>query len=158
MSERLNVTVDPVDTPRAVVVEADVVITITKATEPLFEGDWLRPGTHVNAAGSNRATAREIDVRTVERADLIIIDDRSQGRFESGDLIASVEQGALAWDGVAELGEVVAGTHQGRRALGDVTLFESLGVAIEDVAVARRVYDKALRLGVGEDLPETILG
>ena len=158
MSERLDVTVDPVDTPRAAVSDADVVITITKAAEPLFDGDWLRPGVHVNAAGSNRPSAREIDLRTVERADLVTIDDRAQGRVEAGDLIAAVEQGALSWDRVVELGQIVAGTRKGRRAPDDVTLFESLGVAIEDVAVARRVVDKALRLDVGEDLPETILG
>jgi len=158
MSERLDVTVDPVDTPRAAVTDADVVITITKAAEPLFDGDWLRPGVHVNAAGSNRPSAREIDLRTVERADLVTIDDRAQGRVEAGDLIAAVEQGALSWDRVVELGQIVAGTRKGRRAPDDVTLFESLGVAIEDVAVARRVVDKALRLDVGEDLPETILG
>jgi len=158
MTVRLGVTVEAVTTPRVVVADADVVITITKATEPLFDGDWLRPGAHVNAAGSNRAAAREIDVRTVARADLVTIDDRAQGRVEAGDLIAAVERGALTWDDVTELGQVVAGTHEGRRHPDDVTLFESLGVAIEDVAVARRVYDNALRLGIGEELPQTILG
>lgn len=158
VSEHLDVTVEPVATPQAVVTDADVVITVTKAVEPLFDGDWLRPGVHVNAAGSNRPSAREIDARTVERADLVTIDDRAQGRVEAGDLIAAVEEGGLTWDRVVELGQVVAGTHEGRRDPDDVTLFESLGVAIEDVAVARRVYDKALRLGVGEELPETILG
>lgn len=158
MSERLGIRVEPVETPRAVVVDADVIITITKAAEPLFDGDWLRPGVHVNAAGSNRATARELDGRTVERAALVTIDDRDQGRVEAGDIIAAVEQGVLTWDDVTEFGQIVAGTHKGRRHPDDVTLFESLGVAIEDIAVARRVYDKALRLGVGEDLPETILG
>lgn len=158
MSDRLNVTVESVDAPQPVVAEVDVIVTITKAAEPLFDGDWLRSGTHVNAAGSNRPTARELDARTVERADLVTIDDRAQGRIEAGDLIAAEKQGVLTWDRVVELGQVVAGTHHGRRTPDDITLFESLGVAIEDVAVAKRVYEKALHLGVGEQLPETVLG
>jgi ornithine cyclodeaminase/alanine dehydrogenase-like protein (mu-crystallin family) len=158
MSQRLGVAVQAVAVPRDAVVSADIVTTITKASEPLFDGDWLRPGVHVNAAGSNRAQAQEIDVRTVQRADLIAIDDRAQGRIEAGDLIAAVGRDVLAWEDVVELGQIVAGVAPGRRDDHSITLFESLGVAIEDVAVARRVYEKALALGAGESLPETVLG
>jgi ornithine cyclodeaminase/alanine dehydrogenase-like protein (mu-crystallin family) len=168
MSERLGVrppgvgppgvAVEAASAPRDVVAQADVVVTITTASEPLFDGNWLRPGVHVNAAGSNRPHAREIDARTVERADLITIDDRAQGRIEAGDLIAAGRQGVLAWEDVVELGQVVAGTAEGRQDDHSITLFESLGVAIEDVALARRVCEKAVALGVGEKLPETILG
>jgi ornithine cyclodeaminase/alanine dehydrogenase-like protein (mu-crystallin family) len=158
MSERLGLPVEAVDAPRDVVRDADVVITITKAAEPLFDGDRLSPGTHVNAAGSNRARAQEIDARTVERANVIAIDDRAQGRVEAGDLLAAERQGVLRWDEVVELGRVVAGAHPGRRDEASITLFESLGVAIEDVAIARRVYEKALAAGAGERLPETVLG
>jgi ornithine cyclodeaminase/alanine dehydrogenase len=158
MTERLGVPVQAVDAPRAVVAEADIVITITKASQPLFDGDWLPPGVHVNAAGSNRPAAREIDARTVERADLVTIDDLAQGRIEAGDLLAAERAGALDWDDVLELGQVVAGKAAGRRDDEAITLFESLGVAIEDVAVARRVYQRALASGVGQPLPQTILG
>jgi len=158
MTERLGVPVQAVDAPRAVVAEADVVITITKASQPLFDGDWLPPGAHVNAAGSNRPAAREIDARTVERANLVTIDDLAQGRIEAGDLLAAERAGALDWDDVLELGQVVAGKAAGRRDDEAITLFESLGVAIEDVAVARRVYQRALASGVGQPLPRTILG
>ena len=159
MSERLvGVTVEAVDGPRDVVRDADVVITITQASDPLFDGDWLSPGAHVNAAGSNRASAQEIDARTVERAELVTIDDRAQGRVEAGDLLAAAGEGVLSWEDVVELGSVVAGRHAGRRDERSITLFESLGVAIEDVAVARRVYEKALASGVGQPLPETALG
>ncbi len=158
MTERLGVPVRAVDAPRDVVVDADVVITITKASQPLFDGDWLSPGVHVNAAGSNRASAREIDARTVERADVVAIDDKAQGRIEAGDLLAAEREGVLNWDDVLELGQVVAGGTAGRRDDESITLFESLGVAIEDVAVARRVYRRALASGVGRPLPQTILG
>jgi ornithine cyclodeaminase/alanine dehydrogenase-like protein (mu-crystallin family) len=158
MSDRLGVAVEAASAPQSVVAEADIVITITKASEPLFDGDWLCPGVHINAAGSNRAQAREIDARTVERADLITIDDRVQGQIEAGDLIAAEGQGVLDWEDVVELGQVVAGVAKGRQDDQSITLFESLGVAIEDVAVARRVFERAVALGVGEELPETVLG
>ena len=158
MTERLGLPVQAVGAPRDVVADADIVITITKASQPLFNGDWLPPGVHINAAGSNRASAQEIDPRTVERADLVAIDDLAQGQVEAGDLLHAQRQGRLRWDDVVPLGRVVAGRHPGRQRPDAITLFESLGVAIEDVAVARRVYQRALASGVGQPLPQTILG
>ncbi|MBS1251540.1 MAG: Delta(1)-pyrroline-2-carboxylate reductase [Anaerolineales bacterium] len=158
MSAALGVSIDPVAEPQDVVAEADIVVTITNASEPLFDGSWLRPGTHVNAAGSNRANAREIDSETVRRADTITIDDWAQGHIEAGDLIKPIEGGVITWDDVIELGQVVAGEVPGRQEGAAITVFESLGIAIEDVAVARRVYEKALEAGAGERLPNTILG
>lgn len=157
-SETPGIPVQAVSRTRDVVAEADIVITITNAAEPLFDGDWLRPGTHVNAAGSNRAHAREIDSQTVQRAHLITIDDWAQGHIEAGDLIAPAQQGIIDWEDVIELGQVVAGKAPGRPDDNAITLFKSLGIAIEDVAVARHVYSKALEAGAGEPLPDTILG
>lgn len=94
----------------------------------------------------------------METATLITIDDRAQGRIEARDLIAAQRRGALVWADVVELGQIVAAHQEGRRDAKDVTLFESLGVAIEDLAVARRVYESALQSGAAEQLPETILG
>ncbi len=158
MTERLGLPVEPVDTPREVVEETDIVITITKASKPLFDGDWLRPGAHVNAAGSNRSQAQEVDARTLDRAALVTIDDREQGRIEAGDLLAAERQSVLRWGEVVELGQIVAGHHPGRRHRDSITVFESLGVAFEDVAVARVVYGKAVDAGIGAHLPETMLG
>ncbi len=157
-SELLGITVEAVAEPRDVVAEADIVITITNAAEPLFDGEWLQPGAHINAAGSNRANAREIDTRTVQRADLVAIDYWEQGQVEAGDLITPIEEGVITWDAVIELGQVVAGQAAGRPDNDAITLFESLGIAIEDVAVARHVYNKALEVGAGQPLPDTILG
>lgn len=157
MTAKLGIPVEAVAHPRDAVAEADVVITITTATRPVLEGQWLKPGAHVNAAGSNRAHAQEIDLETVRRAGLIAIDDRAQGHIEAGDLLPAIEQGIIAWEQVVELGEVVAGKVPGRQDGEAITLFESLGIAVEDVAAARRVYEKALQVGAGTPLPETIL-
>jgi ornithine cyclodeaminase/alanine dehydrogenase-like protein (mu-crystallin family) len=118
----------------------------------------LRPGVHINATGSNRKDAQEIDAKTVEKADLIVIDDLAQGRIEAGDLIAAEREGVFSWDSVVELGQVVTNKQKRRQDDASCTLFESLGVAIEDLSVARAVYERAVALGMGEQLPESCLG
>jgi ornithine cyclodeaminase/alanine dehydrogenase-like protein (mu-crystallin family) len=158
MSRKLDISVEAMKTPQDVIVRADIIVTITRARTPLFESRWVRPGTHINAAGSNRAQSQEIDAELIKRASIIAVDDKEQGRIESGDLIAAIREGALKWDDVVELGQIVAGQTDGRGDDDEITLFESLGVGIEDVAVARRAYEKALEQGVGTLLPSTMLG
>ncbi|HEY8489922.1 MAG TPA: ornithine cyclodeaminase family protein [Dehalococcoidia bacterium] len=153
MAELLRVTVQPVEAPEEAVRGCDVVITITNAREPVFDGAWLEPGTHVNAAGSNYLIKREIDDAAVARAAVIAVDDLAQAKLECGDLLHPVERGLVRWSQVRQLGDVVAGLAPGRRSPDDVTLFESQGIAIEDVAVARRVYDLARERGVGQEIP-----
>jgi ornithine cyclodeaminase/alanine dehydrogenase-like protein (mu-crystallin family) len=82
---------------RSAVQGADIVITMTKAREPVLLGDWLEPGMHLNAAGSNQASNREVDARAFSRADLIVVDDLAQSRVESGDLITAVKEGTIGW-------------------------------------------------------------
>lgn len=149
MSAALGLRVEPVDSARACVEEAGVLITITSATQSVLEGTWLAPGTHVNAAGSNALVRSEIDVETVRRASVVAVDSREQARMECGDLLEPVEKGILHWDRVHELADVVAGHVPGRIDPGDITLFESQGLAVEDVAVAAVVYEKAKTEGVG---------
>lgn len=139
--------------PEEAVRAADIVITITSSKEPLFDGAWLRPGAHVNAAGSNALARREIDDATVRRAALVTIDSVEQGRVEAGDLAGPIERGLLGWDRVVELGQVIAGGAPGRRSPDDITLFESLGIAIEDIVPATIVHRKARERGLGVEVP-----
>jgi len=106
----------------------------------------------VNAAGSNALQRAELDVEAVRRAGLIVTDSLEQARTECGDLVAALEQGVISWDDVHELGEVVAGHHPGRSSAADVTLFESQGVAMEDIAVAARVVARARERRVGTEV------
>ena len=153
MSALLKVDVKPVDTPEEAVKGSDILVTITTAREPVFKGEWLEPGMHLNVAGSNSAIKREVDERTVSRSDVIVIDSREQGMIEAGDLIVPVEKGIIHWGQVRELGEVVAGYVPGRRTPEEITLFKSNGLAIEDIAVAAKVYELAKLKGAGVELP-----
>ena len=152
MSASLGVPIAPVETPEAAVAEADVVVTITNAREPVLRGEALAPGTHVNAAGSNSATRRELDETAVRRSGLIVVDDLPQAKLEAGDLIGAYEQQAFQWEEVVELGQVVAGRVAGRPDRDAITLFESQGVGMEDVAAGARAYRNALAQGVGREI------
>ena len=153
MSERLNVAVAPADSAEECVRGADVAITITSSREPVLKGEWLKDGAHVNAAGGNHWMRREIDPAAVERSALIVVDDLEQARIECGDLIWAAERGAFRWTMAHELKDVVSGRMSGRPNGDSITLFESQGVALEDVAAALHVYGKAKEEGIGQELP-----
>jgi ornithine cyclodeaminase/alanine dehydrogenase-like protein (mu-crystallin family) len=150
MSADLGVAVAPVSSPAACIDGADMVVTITNAGEPLFDGSALAPGCFVAAAGANRLARREIDVETVRRAAVVAVDDPEQARLESGELTAAVDAGVLGWDAVVPFGDIVTGRRAGRGDDADITLYKSLGIAIEDVAFAKTVYERALAAGAGE--------
>ena len=153
MSERLNLEVAPVDSAEQCVTGADIAITITSAREPVLMGDWLAPGAHVNAAGGNHWMRREIDEAAVVRAEVIVVDDLEQARVECGDLMWVEARGTFRWSMANELADVVAGRVPGRPSEQSITLFESMGVALEDIAAAQLVYRKAKEQGIGQDLP-----
>ncbi len=152
MSEALGVPVQPADSARSCVEDADVVITVTNSAQPVLEGAWLAAGTHVNAAGSNALVRSEIDMETVRRARVVAVDSREQARLECGDLLEPVEKGLLHWDRVHELADVVAGHVAGRIDPADITIFESQGLAVEDVAVAAVVCERAKAEGAGRQI------
>lgn len=153
MAARLGIEVVPAATAEETVRGSHLVVTITTASEPLFNGEWLGAGAHVNAAGSNALIRREIDEKTVQRAACVCVDSRAVAVREAGDLLPSLEKGRLAEGQLVELGEVVAGVRPGRRAAEDITLFESQGMAIQDLAVAVRVLALAREQGRGQLLP-----
>ena len=152
-SERLGVDVRPVDSAQECVEGADVVITITSARDPVALGEWLAPGAHVNAAGGNHWQRREIDEAAVLRSEVIVVDDLEQAKIECGDLLWLEARGTFRWDMARQLQDVVAGRVPGRLTQDGVTLFESMGVALEDIAAADLVYRKAKEQGIGQELP-----
>ena len=152
-SRRLGVEMVPASSAEETVRGSDVVVTITTATTPLFSGDWLEAGAHVTAAGSNALIRREIDEKAVLRAARVCVDSRATALREAGDLLPALEKGRLHEGQLVELGEVIAGVRPGRGAPTEITLFESQGMAIQDLAVAKRLLALARERQVGRELP-----
>ena len=153
MREQLGVEVIPVSSTDDAIKGSEIIITITNAREPVFDGALLEPGMHVNAAGANSATRREVDETTINRSDVIAVDDMEQAMIECGELIAAAERGNFIWKRVVELQDVVSGRVNGRPSAESITLFESQGIGIEDIAAGAYVLRKAREQGIGQELP-----
>jgi ornithine cyclodeaminase/alanine dehydrogenase-like protein (mu-crystallin family) len=135
-------------TPEQVLDGADVVCTCTSAREPILRREWLAPGTHVNAVGSSIPTTRELDTETMAAASLFV-DRRESTLNESGDLLLA----GLGEEHIrAEVGEVLVGAHPGRADGDELTVFKSLGLAVEDLAAAELIVGKARERGIGTEV------
>ena len=153
MGERLGIRVVPAPSPEAVVREADVLGTVTTSASPLFDATWLTPGTHINAAGSNALVRRELSEEAIRQAALVCVDAVPTALAEAGDLLPLLDKGRLHSRQLVELGDIVTGRHPGRISPLDITLFESQGLAIQDLALAVRVLAAAQQKGLGSPLP-----
>ncbi|MEO7761737.1 MAG: ornithine cyclodeaminase family protein [Casimicrobiaceae bacterium] len=126
----------------AAVREADIVSCATLATEPLVLGEWLRPGTHLDLVGAFKSTMRETDNEAMRRAARIVVDDRSAALAEGGDVVQALQSGAIGPAAISgDLRELVAGTCAGRLDADEITVFKSVGFALEDLAAAKSVFD-----------------
>jgi ornithine cyclodeaminase/alanine dehydrogenase-like protein (mu-crystallin family) len=140
----------PTSRPEEAAEDKDIVITATNSREPVLSGQWLAAGTHVNAIGSNFLGKAELDANAVRRCQVVAVDSKDQARLEAGDFQQLLDDGSLRWADIREIGQIIIGRYPGRRHENDVTLFKSLGIAIEDVAVAARVYARAVEEKVGQ--------
>jgi alanine dehydrogenase len=139
------------DDPAAAVAAADVVTLITSAKDPIVNGEWFRPGTHINGVGSHAPHMRELDTLTVQRS-RVICDLVDACKAEAGDFMIPAEKGEWSWDRCGgSLGDVITGKIAGRSNADEITLFKSVGLAIQDISVAFHVYNKALENSVGSD-------
>lgn len=153
LSARLKVEMKPVANGAEAVRGADIVNVITKASTPVLLGEWLEPGQHINAAGSNSLIRRELDTAAMKRADYITVDSRNTARNESGDLLPLVENGLKDWEALTEIGEVIIGRAPRRTSADQITLYESHGMGIQDLYVAHKLVELARTSGVGTDFP-----
>src|SRR5918997_1478938 len=151
MGERLGLKIETTPAPEEPAAQ-DIVVTATSSSQPVLRGEWLKPGAHVNAAGSNFLFKREIDRDVVKRASLVTVDSREELGLEAGNLLQALETGAVMQEAVKGVGKIIAGEVPGRRSSQDITLFASQGLAIEDLAAARLVYDRATEGGVGREM------
>ncbi len=152
IAEELGIAVEVSQSAQSCVTDADVVTTSTNASEPVFLGEWLQPGMHVNGVGANDGKRCEVDDATVLASDIVAVDQIEQAHIEAGVLIKLVEEGKFFWTGVTELGSIVENPNLQRSGDDQITFFHSLGLAFEDVAFGRLIYDKAVTAGIGRDI------
>ena len=152
MSRLCGIEVEPVPRPELAAQDKDIIVTATASREPVLNGNWVAEGTHLNVIGSNFLAKAEVDVATVRRCDSIIVDSKDQARLEAGDLVQAMEDGSVHWSDIHELGHVIVGRFTGRAHPQDITMFKSLGIALEDVAVAGRVYERACEARLGKEI------
>ncbi len=140
---------EAVETAQEAIEGADIVVTATNSKEPVFEAEWIAPGTHVNAMGSNQAGRRELPPDLLTRAESVVVDSIEQSEMESGDLLLARAEGKWKGENLVELWDVVAGRVVARSGKAAITIFKSNGLAVEDVASAGWVYEQALERGMG---------
>lgn len=149
VSKELGIQMAPVDSVEKAVRGSDIVITTSTSKTPILNGDWLGEGAHVNAIGSHTPDTRELDVTSIKRAKLIV-DSREAALKEAGDIIIPISQGLITPAQIhAELGEILTNKKAGRTSDSEITIFKSLGLAIQDVSTASKVYELAMKRGVG---------
>lgn len=148
-SKQHGLAVEPCATAQEAVAGADLICTTTASREPILRGKWLAPGAHVNAVGAVGADARELDTEAIRRSRLVV-DRRESAEHEAGEFVIARDEGAIGDDHiVGELGELVIGTVPGRTSPDEVTVFRSMGLAIEDLAAAQAIHRRAVDRGVG---------
>jgi ornithine cyclodeaminase len=147
--DRHGVSIDVASSAEKAAYGADLLCTVTSSKEPFLRGEWLSPGAHVNAAGSSVATARELDAAAVAKASLFV-DRRESTVNEGGDFLLAKAEGAVTDEHIrAELGDVLTGKAAGRQSPEEITLFKSLGLAIEDIAAVDHIRRRAIEKGIG---------
>jgi alanine dehydrogenase len=155
MTRRLSVRFTPMDSAEAAVRTTQAVICATSAPEPVLHADWLQPGDFIAAVGANRLTSREVEEAVVEKASVVAVDDLTQAKSEAAELLFAHERRKFSWESAIPLSDIVSGHRPGRKTPEDITLFKSLGVALEDIAVAAVVYKKATAAGRGQAIATT---
>jgi ornithine cyclodeaminase/alanine dehydrogenase-like protein (mu-crystallin family) len=149
MSGSVQFAIEVVESVERAVDGADVIATVTNSKKPVLQREWISPGVHLNVVGSSTPHAREIDTATIA-ASALFVDRRESTLNESGDYLAAMHEGAIGPEHIrAELGEVLTGQKPGRTSPDEITLFKSLGLAVEDLAAANYLYRKAARLNAG---------
>ncbi len=149
METKLNLTIIPAESPKQILAEADIICTASSSATPLFDGTLVRPGTHINGIGSHSPSARELDTAIIKKSK-VVADSFEACLKEAGDIMIPMQEGAIPPTHMyAELGDIILGRKAGRSNNAEITLFKSNGLAIQDAATAKLVYDKAKQIGIG---------
>lgn len=152
MSAETGVEVAAAEKPEEAARGLDIVITATNAREPVLRGEWIGEGQHVNLIGSNFHAKAEADVEVFRRATLTVVDSKDQAKVEAGDFVKALDEAVLRWADIQELAPLMVGRFPGRQSQKDVTIFKSLGLGIEDIALGVRVVEMARKQGLGREV------
>lgn len=151
--KRHRITIEIASSVAKAVAHADIICTATSATEPILKGDWVQPGTHINAVGSSVPHTREVDSTLIQKSS-VFVDRRESALNEAGDLLFPIQEKCFAAEDIrAELGEVLNGKKRGRQSEKEITLFKSLGLGIYDLIAIHHCYVKAQEMGLGIKVP-----
>jgi len=162
MTELLNVEVQPVSSPEAVVKGSDIIMCATNSSQPVFDGNWLEPGqlvtTLANTDGVHRRT--EADATTMMRADFIVLNNKETAiTNQQRELLNLIDEGKFSWEKVCELGQVLTGAHPGRRSDDQIIYYKSnTGVGIQFAAAGALIYEECKKRGLGRELPSEWFG
>jgi alanine dehydrogenase len=152
MTQRVGIPLEAVTSAEAAVRDSDLLVTATTAKEPIVKPEWLKPGLHINAVGSHRPDLRELDGATLAMSK-VVVDSRDAIMGECGDILLALKEKSVGENPIhAEIGEVLAAAKTGRTSPGEITIYKSVGIAIQDVAAAHLVYRKALERKVGTNV------
>lgn len=152
MTSALGIEVHATRNTQQAITQADIICTATNSPTPLFDGAWVRPGTHINAVGAYTRTMRELDTVTIQRS-RVFVDHHPAAGTEAGDIIIPLAEGEITYEQVAgALGDVITGAVRGRTNAEEITVFKSVGLAMQDAVTAARLYAKAVTLGIGSQI------
>ncbi|KUK13595.1 MAG: Ornithine cyclodeaminase [bacterium 42_11] len=152
MAERLNTEVKAVKDYEKIISEADIIVTATTSKDPVLKGNLLKKGAHINAIGSYTPEMKELDVDTFSRASIIAVDSKDAVLEEAGEIIEALRRGIIREDALIELGEILSNTELGRKDESEITVFKTVGIAVEDIVVGKLVYERALEKGIGVEV------
>ncbi|MCE9565344.1 MAG: ornithine cyclodeaminase family protein [Planctomycetes bacterium] len=152
LATETGVDVVPVEKAEEAARDLDVIITATNAREPILMGEWISAGQHLNLIGSNFLTKAEADIGVFRKATVVAVDSKAQANTEAGDFVSALNAGVLQWGDVLDFAPLLMGKYPGRETPQDVTVFKSLGLGIEDIALAARVVELAKKQGLGREI------
>jgi len=148
--EKIEVKAIPVNKPEEVIQDSDIIITATTSKTPVFNGELLKKGMHINAIGAHTPETRELDEITIKKSK-IVVDSKEAALKEAGDIIIPIKKGIISPNAIyAELGEIITNKKIGRRSKDEITVFKSVGLAIQDISTAKLVYEKAIKNNIGK--------
>ncbi|MCS7233708.1 MAG: ornithine cyclodeaminase family protein [Synergistetes bacterium] len=154
MTDKMRLKVMAVRDYESVIPEADVIITATTSNKPVLRGKYIKEGVHINAIGSYTPDMKELDIEVFKRASVVAVDSKEAVLEEAGEVIEALREAVLKKEDIVEIGEILAGVKAGRRSKEEITVFKTVGIAVEDVVVGKLIYERAKEKGVGIEIKD----